>query len=97
MRSLLWLKNYWPSLSIIEAIEHKVRVVGGDFGQTLWQFGPTPELKGVRNELAAWLLWLDLHGVTRCLSDTVGMLIIGRCEQAQPMHRPNILTTAIVA
>ena len=77
------------------AQEHQVRVVGGDFGKAFWCVGPVLENNGVRTDVAAWFPWVDTRGAMRCLSDTVGIFLLGGCSQVRPLFSPKILTSAM--
>ena len=77
------------------ALENQVRVVGGDFGKAFWCVGPELEKRGIRADVAAWFPWVDTIGAMRCLSDTVGIFLLGGCHGAHPLFSPKILTSAM--
>ena len=74
--------------------KHKVRVVGGDFGRALWMFGPEMEQQRLTMHLAAWFPWVDSNGQMRCLSDTVGIFVVGPVDQVTPLFPMHVLTSA---
>ena len=52
-------------------------------------------MKGARNELVAWFPWVDAKGAKRCLSDAVGIFLVGGRQKVQPLFPPTILTSAM--
>ena len=77
------------------ALQHQVRVVVGEFGKALWCVGRELENNGVRTDVAAWFPWVDTRGAMRCLSDTVGIFLLGGCHHVRPLFSPKILTYAM--
>ena len=50
---------------------------------------------GRRTDVAAWFPWVDTRGAMRCLSDTVGIFLLGGCHDVRPLFSPKILTYAM--
>ena len=53
------------------------------------------EKNGVRTDVAAWFPWVDIRGAKQCLSDTVGIFLLGGCHDVRPLFSPKILTYAM--
>ena len=70
------------------ALQHEVRVVGGDFGKAFWRVVPQLGNHGVRADVAAWYPWVDTRGAMRCLSNTVGIFLLGGCLKVRQLFSP---------